>query len=70
MESSAPPESAAKEPPRAAGRAASADGRLATSAGPASRADEPKRKRPTAAERRYAGYGDGIERAACAALFH
>ena len=40
------------------------------SAAPSPRPDEPKRRRPTAAERRFAGFGDEIERAWCAARGH
>jgi hypothetical protein len=37
---------------------------------PSPRLDEPRRRRPTAAERRFAGFGDKVERAMCAAWSH
>ena len=70
MEPTAPPEPAANEPQPASDRVASGDARGAQGGVPAPRPEEPKRRRPTAAERRFAGYGDGIERARCAAQFH
>ncbi len=65
------PEPDAEAPKRPASRESPPAAARAKSAGPSpQRSDEPKRRRPTAAERRFAGFGDEIERAWCAARDH
>jgi hypothetical protein len=69
VDPTAPPEPAVEPPQRPTG-GHGAEAAARKSADPGPRPDEPKRRRPTAAERRYAGFGDGVERASCVARSH